>query len=98
MPLLLGAGVLAFPSGRRILAAARPLAVFLAITLAAWLVLPWGGPVVPTIIHEGPYALLVLFTGLCALAVTALSRPLAILIAVAALAGKREGPVSETGP
>ena len=86
MPLLLGAGALAFPSGRRILAAARPLAVFLAITLAAWLVLLWGGPVVPAIIHEGPYAFLVLFTGLCALAVTALPRPLAIIIAVADLA------------
>ena len=85
MPLLLGAGALAFPSGRRILAAARPLAVFLAITVAAWLVLLWGG-IVPAVIHQGPYALLVLFTGLCALAVTALPRPLAILIAVADLA------------
>ena len=86
MPLLLGAGALAFPSGRRILAAAKPLAAFLAITLAAWLVLLWGSPVVPAIIHEGPYAFLVLFTGLCALAVTALPRPLAIIIAVADVA------------
>jgi hypothetical protein len=86
MPLLLGAGALAFPSGRRILAGARPLAVFLAITLAAWFVLLWGGPVVPAVIHQGPYALLVLFMGLCALAVTALPRPLAILIVAADLA------------
>ncbi len=85
MPLLLGAGALAFPSGRRNLAAARPLAVFLAITLAAWLALLWGGPIA-AVIHQGPYALLVLFTGLCALAVTALPRPLAIVIALADLA------------
>ena len=74
MPLLLGAVVLAFPAGRRILAPARPLVPFMALTLAVWMVLEWGGPDTPTMIHEGPYALLVLFTGLCALAVTALPR------------------------
>jgi hypothetical protein len=86
MPLLLGAVALAFPASRRILAPAKPLVPFLALTLAVWMMLEWGGPDTPTMIHEGPYALLVLFTGLCALAVTALPRPLAILLAIANLA------------
>ncbi|HET9082209.1 MAG TPA: hypothetical protein VFO01_17060 [Trebonia sp.] len=83
VPLVLGVFALLFPSGRRALAAVKPLAVFAALTLAAWMVLLWGGPAVPTIIHEGPYALLVLFIGLCAVAATALPRPLAVLVLAA---------------
>jgi hypothetical protein len=83
VPLILGAFALLFPSGRRALAAMKPLAVFAALTLVVWIVLLWGGPAVPAIIHEGPYALLVLFLGLCAVAVTALPRPLAALVLVA---------------
>jgi hypothetical protein len=85
-PLVLGVFALLFPSGRRALAAMKPLAVFAALTLVVWIVLLWGGPVVPAIIHEGPYALLVFFIGLCAVAATALPRPLAALVLVADLA------------
>jgi hypothetical protein len=82
-PLLLGAAALAFPSGRRALAGLRPLAVFTAITLAAWVILLWGGVTVPAIIHQGSYAAFVLFVGLCAAAATALPRPLAGVILAA---------------
>lgn len=82
-PLVLGAFALLFPSGRRALAAMKPLAVFAALTFVVWIVLLWGGPVVPAIIHQGPYALLVLFIGLCAVAATALPRPLAVLVLAA---------------
>lgn len=82
VPLVLGVFALLFPSGRRALAAMKPLAVFAALTLVVWVVLLWGGAI-PTIIHQGPYALLVLFIGLCAVAATALPRPLAVLVLAA---------------
>jgi hypothetical protein len=85
-PLLLGAAALLIPSARRALAPARPLAVFTGLTLAAWVVLLWGGQVVPAIIHEGPYAVVILVTGLCALAVTALPRLLAGAILASSVA------------
>jgi hypothetical protein len=75
-PLLLGAAALLLPSARRRLVDAKPLAVFTALALAAWVVLLWGGQsevgLVTTQVHQGPYAAIVLFIGLCAFAVTAL--------------------------
>jgi hypothetical protein len=70
-PLLLGALAPLLPSARRRLAGVKPLAAFTALAIAAWVVLLWGGAIT-TEIHEGPYVALVLFIGLCALAVTAL--------------------------
>jgi hypothetical protein len=74
--LVLGALALLLPSARRRLADAKPLAAFTALAIAAWVVLLWGGRsqfgLVTTQVHQGPYAAVVLFTGLCALAVTAL--------------------------
>jgi hypothetical protein len=75
-PLLLGAVALLLPSARRRLADAKPLAAFTALAIAAWVVLLWGGQswvgLITTQVHQGPYAAVVLFIGLCALAVTAL--------------------------
>jgi hypothetical protein len=75
-PLLIGAAALLIPSARRALADLKPLAVFTLLAFAVWVVLLWGGAV-PTIIHQGAYASIVLFVGLCAVAVTALPRLLA---------------------
>jgi hypothetical protein len=76
-PLLLGAVALLLPSARRGLAHVRPLAAFTALAVAAWVVLLWGGQTtlvgpVTTQLHQGPYAAIAVFIGLCALAVTAL--------------------------
>ena len=75
-PLLIGAAALLVPSARRALADLKPLVVFTLLAFAVWVVLLWGGGV-PTIIHQGAYASIVLFVGLCAVAVTALPRLLA---------------------
>lgn len=85
-PLLLGVFALLLPSGRRTLAAVRPLAIFTGLAIVVWVVVLWGGERVPAIIHEGPYVVLALFIGLCALAVTALPRLLAAAVAVASAA------------
>jgi hypothetical protein len=85
-PLLLGVFALLFPSGRRILAEVRPLAVFTGLTLVVWVVMLWGGTRVPAILHQGPYAVVLLISGLCALAVTALPWPLAIAVGAASVA------------
>jgi hypothetical protein len=76
-PLLLGAVALLLPSARRGLAPLRPLAAFTALAVAAWVVLLWGGQTrlvgpVTTQLHQGPYAAIAVFIGLCALAVTVL--------------------------
>jgi hypothetical protein len=75
-PLLLGAVALVLPSARRRLTATGPLAAFTVLAVAAWVLLLWGGQSavgqVTTQVHTGPYAAVVLFVGLCALAVTAL--------------------------
>jgi len=86
VPLVLGAFALLLPSGRRALATFRPLAVFLGVTLVAWVVLQYGGPRSPAIVHQSSYAMLVLYFGLCAVAVTMLPRALAGLILAASLA------------
>ena len=83
--LLLGLLALLFPSGRRVLAAARPLAVFTGLAAVVEIVLEWGGPI-PAILHQGAYAFVIVLIGLCALAVTALPRPLAFAIATANVA------------
>ena len=83
--LLLGLLALLFPSGRRVLAAARPLAVFTGLAAGVWIILEWGGSV-QAILHQGPYAVVILIVGLCALAVTALPRPLASAVATASVA------------
>jgi hypothetical protein len=70
--LLLGALAPLLPSARRRLAGVEPLAVFTALAIAAWVALLWGGVEIQTVIHAGPYVALILFIGLCALAVTAL--------------------------
>jgi hypothetical protein len=82
--LLLGALVPLLPSARRRLAGVRPLAAFTALAIAVWVVLLWGGGVT-TLTFVGPYVALVLFIGLCALAVTALP-PLACGAVLAASA------------
>jgi hypothetical protein len=84
--LLLGLLALLFPSGRRVLSAARPLAAFTALAVAVWVIVEWGGVQVPTILHAGPYAVVILLIGLSALAVTALPWPLASAVATASVA------------
>lgn len=83
--LLLGLLALLLPSGRRVLAAAAPLAVFTALAAVVVAILEWGGPI-PAILHQGPYAVVILLVGLCALAVTALPWPLASAVAAASAA------------
>ncbi len=83
--LLLGLLALLFPSGRRVLAAARPLAVFTGLAAVVVVILEWGGQI-PAILHQGPYAVVILVVGLCALAVTALPWPLASAVATASVA------------
>jgi hypothetical protein len=78
--LLLGAVALLVRSSRRALAPVAPLAVFCGLALACWAVLLWGGEQVTTINHQGAYAVIVLFIGLCALAVTYLPWPAATVI------------------
>ena len=70
-PLLLGVLALLLPSARRRLADVRPLAAFTALAIVAWVALVWGGSVT-TELFGGPYVALILFIGLCALAVTEL--------------------------
>jgi hypothetical protein len=78
-PLLLGFAALAWPSARRALADALPLATFTALTVVVWVVLLFGGTVT-TVIHQGPYAAVVLFIALAALAATCLPRPAALAV------------------
>ncbi len=82
--LLLGLLALLFPSGRRVLAAAAPLAVFTGLAVLVWVILEWGGPV-SSILFQGPYAVVILLGGLSALAVTALPWPLASAVATASV-------------
>ena len=81
--LLLGAVALLFPSARRALAPAAPLAAFTAIAVALWVLLLWGGDRMTTINHQGAYAVTVLFIALCALAVTYLPWPAATVVLAA---------------
>src|SRR6202035_2218881 len=67
-------------SSRRAMARVVPLAAFTGLALACWAVLLWGGDQVTTINHQGAYAVIVLFIGLCALAVTYLPWPAATVI------------------
>ena len=83
--LLLGLLALLFPSGRRVLAPVRPLAVFTGLAAVVWVILIWGGSV-NAILYAGPYAVVILVVGLCALAVTALPWPLASVVATASAA------------
>lgn len=84
--LLLGLLALLFPSGRRVLAPVLPLAAFTALAVAVWVIVDWGGVQIPTILHAGAYAVVILLVGLCALAVTALPWPLASAVATASVA------------
>ena len=85
--LLLGAAALLSRSSRRALAPVAPLAAFTGIALVLWVVLLWGGWAVSaagserivTVNYQGPYAVIVLFIALCALAVTYLPWPAATL-------------------
>jgi hypothetical protein len=83
--LLLGLLALLFPSGRRVLAPVRPLAIFTGLAVIVWVILIWGGQV-NAILYAGPYAAVILVVGLCALAVTALPWPLASAVATASAA------------
>ena len=85
-PLLLGALALFIPSARRNLAQVKPLATFIGLALILWVVLLFGGEVVTTTIIQGPYAAVVLFIGLCALAVTALPKVIAWTVLAANVA------------
>jgi hypothetical protein len=78
--LLLGAIALLVRSSRRALAPVAPLAAFTGIALVVWVVILWGGEVVPAINHQSAYAVTVLFIALCALAVTYLPWPAATAI------------------
>jgi hypothetical protein len=82
--MLLGLLALLFPSGRRVLAPVRSLAVFTGLTVLVWVILEWGGSV-SSILFQGPYAVVILLGGLCALAVTALPWPLASAVATASV-------------
>jgi hypothetical protein len=84
-PLLLGAAALLIPSARRNLAQVGPLVSFTALAVAIWIVLLWGG-LVTTAIQNGPYAAVLLFVGLCALAVTALPKVVAWTVLAASVA------------
>jgi hypothetical protein len=84
-PLLLGAAALLIPSARRSLAQFGPPAVFTGLVLAIWVVLLWGGRIT-TAIQNGPYAAVILFIGLCALAVTALPKAAARTVLAASVA------------
>jgi hypothetical protein len=83
--LLLGLLALLFPSGRRVLAPVRPLAAFTGLAAVVWVILIWGSSV-NAILYAGPYAVVILVVGLCALAVTALPWPLASALATASAA------------
>lgn len=85
-PLLLGALALFIPSARRNLAQVKPLATFIGLALILWVVLLFGGEVVTTTIIQGPYAAVVLFIGLCALAVAALPKVIAWTVLAANVA------------
>lgn len=85
-PLLLGALALLIPSARRDLAPVRPLALFAGLALLLWVVLLFGGETVTATIIQGPYAAVLLFTGLCALAVTVLPKVLAWMVLAASVA------------
>jgi hypothetical protein len=85
-PLLLGAFALLLPSARRRLAGVKPLATFTALAVVTWVVLLWGSDLIPAVIHAGAYATIVMFVGLCALAVTALPPMLAGVILAADVA------------
>jgi len=76
-PLLLGALVLFIPSARRNLAQFKPLAVFVGLAVIIWVVVLFGGPATTAAIQNGPYATVVLFIALCALAVAALPKVIA---------------------
>ncbi len=78
--LLLGGFALLFPSARRALAPMAPLAAFVGIAVAFWVVLLWGSDSVPAINHMGAYAMIAAFIGLCALAVTYLPKPVMALV------------------
>jgi hypothetical protein len=82
-PLLLGALALLIPSARRNLAQFKPLATFTGLAVILWVVLLFGGQSANASIQEGPYAAVVLFVGLCALAVTALPRAIAYTVLAA---------------
>jgi hypothetical protein len=88
--LLLGALALLLPSARPRLGDVGPLAAFTALATAAWVALLWGGQSalgpVTTQVHQGPYAAVTLFIGLCALGVTALPPWLAGVILTASAA------------
>jgi len=84
-PLLLGTAALLVPSARRNLAQFGPPAVFTGLVLAIWVVLLWGGDIT-TAIQNGPYAAIILFIGLCAMAVTALPKVVAGTVLAASAA------------
>ena len=72
-PLLLGLLALFIPRSRRTLGRSPPLVLFTILALVAWVLLLFGGEVT-TIIHQGPYAAVVMRLVLLALGVTALPR------------------------
>ncbi len=84
-PLLLGLIALVMPTARIRLASVRPLLVFLAASLIAWVLLLYGGNQVTTTLDEGSYAATLLFVALLALAVTMLPRFYAGLVLTANL-------------
>ena len=79
-PLLFGLIALAMPTARSKLAESRPLIGFVALSVAAWVLLLYGGGEVTTIIEQGSFAATVLFIALLVLAVTMLPKLYAYLI------------------
>ena len=85
-PLLLGFAALVSRAVRRSLRPVRPLFAFVLITLVVWVIVEYGRDPAGTVIHQGPYTLLVLCVGLAALATTYLPRIAAGLVIAASLA------------
>ena len=79
-PLLFGLIALVLPVARGKLTESRPLIGFVALSIAAWVLLLYGGEQVTTVIEQGSFAATVLFLALLALAVTALPKFFTCLI------------------
>jgi hypothetical protein len=85
-PLLLAVLALLIPSARRNLTQFKPLAAFTGLAVVIWIVLLFGGAATTATIQLAPYAAVILFIGLCALAVTALPRAITWTVLAASVA------------
>ena len=80
-PMVAGFLGLVSPRVRAAFGRAGPLLGFVALSVVAWVLLLFGGGLMSsTYLHQGPYAAIVLFIALAALATSYLWRPLAICL------------------